>query len=85
MKTEQNDITNNSTPPIQFNLRLRSIKSSQQTFARLIRAFGKGEIEEKPFKSLIWALNCYSGYLKLNTEDELLSKLKDIEKSMEKK
>jgi len=68
---------------LDFDLRLRSTKSTRQSFARILRGYARGEIDEQTFKSLVWALNQYTGLLKLQTEEDLIKRMDEIEKQME--
>ena len=70
---------------IGFDLKLNNIKSSQKTFSKILQGFSNGTIEEKTYKSLIWGMSLFLPYMKLNAEQDILDRLKEIEKSMEKK
>ncbi|MEX2443327.1 MAG: hypothetical protein WD492_06970 [Alkalispirochaeta sp.] len=80
---EQNaKLTNGTLPParpVPFDLRLRSLKSSRQSLARILRAWGRGEIDEATAKTACWLLSMYLGYLKAGVEEDIERQLKELE------
>ena len=63
-----------------FQLRLRSIRSSRQTYARICRERGKGTLDEKVYRSLLYGLNGYLAFLKLEKEEDLEVRITALEK-----
>jgi len=72
------------TPRLPFNLRLRSTKSAKNTMARLAKSFAKGEISEEVFKTLIYFMQQYLGYLKQEDNIDLLCRIEAIERILAK-
>lgn len=70
--------------PIPFSLRLRSIKSSRQTLARLIREWGRGNITEADAKTATYLLNILLGYHRAGLEESVELQLADLKKRITK-
>ena len=87
-KNEQNDDDEGQTLPpaagkgLGFDLRLRSLNSSRQTLARLIREYGRGAIPQDVFKDLVWAMSQFLGYLKESQTQDLEARLAALEASL---
>ena len=73
----------NQAQGVGFQLRLRTIKSAKNSFARLIREFAAGHVDDKVFRSLVYGLSGFINMLKLQLETNLEEKLKAIEKKLE--
>jgi hypothetical protein len=74
------------TPPaLEFDLRLRTLKSSKNTFARLMRERARGTIDDGLFRSLIWAMSIFIGYLRLDAEQGLEDRLRAIEDLLQRR
>ena len=82
MSVSQNDTATSEGPRIPFDLRLRSLKSSRQTHARLLREYARGTIDEPTYKALIWGLSNYLSYLRAEREQELERRLDAIEERL---
>lgn len=65
--------------PIPFDLRLRSLKCSRQTLARILRSWARGEIDESTAKTGTWLFSMYLGYLKAGLEEDIEWQLKKLE------
>jgi hypothetical protein len=72
----------NTARGLGFRLRLRSIKSAKNSFARLLREFAEGNIDEKIFRSLVYGLSGYISILKLQLETQVEDRLREIEKKI---
>lgn len=73
-QTKHNDGTG-----VPLTLRLRSPKATRQTFARIIREYGRGNLDERLYKSLVWGLSQYLGAFKIERELEIEKRLEEIE------
>lgn len=89
MKDENNTVVSpperNETrqgDPIPFPLRLRSVQSTRQTFARVLREYGRGTISEPIYKSIVYGLSQYQSYLRLEADMELEKRLEAIEEHL---
>ncbi len=58
-------------PRLPFVLRLRSLKASRQTHARILREYAKGTIDTETYRAVVWGLNNYLAYLKAEQAEEL--------------
>ena len=65
-------------------MRLKNLKASRLSFARLIKSRAKGEIQDSTFRSLVWSLGLYIGYLKVENEIQLEERIKTIEKTLKR-
>lgn len=70
-------------PRIGFDLRLRSLKSSRQTLARVLREYGRGTIDDATYRGLVWGLNNFLGYLRESGAEELEVRLKTLEAKLD--
>lgn len=70
------------SPRLPFDLRLRSLKSSRQSLARILRAWGRGEISEQVAKTSTWLMSMFLAYLKESTSEELEARLAGIERKL---
>ena len=62
---EQNIAEAEGGPPRRtgFDLRLRTLKSTRQTFARVLREYARGNMDEGTYRALVWGLSQFiSGY-----------------------
>lgn len=66
-------------------MRLKSLKSSRLSFARLIKSRAAGGISDSLFRSLVWSLGLYIGYLKIENEIQLEDRIRKIEKILREK
>ncbi|MCF7939506.1 MAG: hypothetical protein K9L68_12975 [Spirochaetales bacterium] len=66
-----------------YALRLRNLKCSKQSFARLLRAYSRGEISQEFYKDLIYGLSQYAHYLKMHSEQEILERLEKLEEKQQ--
>lgn len=66
------------------NLRLRTVKSSRQSFARILRAYAKGELDDTIFKAMVNGLNVYLSYLKTESEQTIEVRLTALEESLKR-
>ena len=71
-------------PVLPFQLRLRSLKSTRQTFARLLREYGKGRVPESLYKNLIWGLGGLITAFKEEREESTAKKLEAVEERLER-
>ena len=79
----QNEVGKNTSPPIFFALRLRSLKSTRQSMARVLREYGKGTISQQVYKDLIYGISQFSALLKTEKEFDIESRLLQIEEVIE--
>ena len=70
--------TAGSTP----SLRLGSTKSTRQTLARIIRAYGKGTLEEGLYKGLVYGLSHYLAYLRFESDMRIEERIDELEKRL---
>ena len=77
--TTKNKSTNSGTPPVPFNIRLGTIKSTRSTFARVIRAYADGTISDQIAKNLSWMIGQYTNILKLENEQDNEERLLALE------
>ena len=84
MSTEQKNNQGNDPPSplIGFDLRLGNIKSTKNSFSRVLRFYARGLIEERTFKSLVWGLSQYTNVLKMYTEQDITERLEKLEASL---
>jgi len=83
IETKNKNLT--PSPPVPFDMRLGSLRSSRQTLARLIREWGKGTISEESAKTGTWLMSAYLGFLKLESSEDIEKRLAAIEKALERK
>ncbi|SIP92997.1 hypothetical protein SAMN05920897_101319 [Alkalispirochaeta americana] len=78
--TEQNNRKQSRGVP--FALRLRSVASTRQTFARVLREYARGTISQDEYRQLVWGLSQYLGALRLEKESEIEDRLQEIEERL---
>jgi len=79
MAKELEKITDPPPDVLGFNLRLRTLKSSKNTFAKLMRERAAGRMDDGLFRSLIWSMSVYIGFLRLETEQNINDRLDALE------
>ncbi|MDC7220807.1 MAG: hypothetical protein PQJ59_12805 [Spirochaetales bacterium] len=82
LQKSETDVMASPQKRLDYDLRLRSIRSTKQSFARLCRSYARGEIEQEVFKTMVWALSQYTGLLKLSNEEEILKRLEILEEKL---
>ena len=81
--SERNSNSKNDTPaPLPFTLRLRSLKSTRQSMARVLREYGKGNISQKIYRDLIYGISQFAFLLKTEKEAEIETRLQAVEESI---
>ena len=78
-KVNETEKSNQGETPLCFDLRLRSLKSARQSYARLIRERARGNVPDKDFKSILWGLNGLLAYLKAESEEDFEIRLQALE------
>jgi len=69
----------NQSRGVPFTLRLRSVTSTRQTFARVLREYARGTIGQDEYRQLVWGLSQYLGALRLEKDTEIEARLQEIE------
>lgn len=70
------------TPSLDFNLRLASLKSARQSVARIVREYGKGRVDEKLYKGVLYGLQTLLAFQKAEAEHEIERRLEEIEQAI---
>lgn len=63
-------------------LRLSTPEASRKTYARILRAFNIGELDEGKFRALVYGLSHYLEYWKFEKDLQIESRLKAIEEKL---
>lgn len=66
-------------PRVPFNLRLGSLKSTRQTFARILRAYAAGTIDQDSFKAMVYGLGGFLAVFKAEVDGDFDDRLTAIE------
>jgi hypothetical protein len=72
------------SPRLPFQPRLRSLKSSRQTLARIVREWGKGTISNEDGKTAAWLLNMLLAYFKAAETEEFETRLQELDRKLSK-
>jgi hypothetical protein len=64
-------------------LRLNSLENSRRTYARLLRAYFNGEIEQQKFRDLVYGFSTFIGMWKLQQAEELAERIDRIEEALQ--
>lgn len=72
-------IRTNTAVPAPFSLRLRSLKSSRQTLARIVREHARGNLDRDTFKDLVYGMSHLLSYMKTEKELDVEARLEAIE------
>ena len=87
-KNEQNDDDEGLTLPhvpgkgLGFDLRLRSLTSSRQSLARLLREHSRGTVPPALYRDLVWGMSQFLGYLKESQAQDLETRLSALETAL---
>ena len=73
-----------SGTPLAFSLRLRSLTSARQSVARLVREYGRGNVDYATYKGLLYGLQTLLSFMKAEREYQIEEKLDRIIDQMEK-
>lgn len=79
----QDDTGVDEARPVPFSLRLASVKSTRQSFARIIRAYGKGLIEREVFRDLVYSLSSFAVLLKMETDGDIDKQLAELQREVD--
>jgi len=77
-KPDNGTVGSGGPPP----LRLTTLKSSKTSFARVIKAYAEGTLDEKTYRNLVWALGVFIAYLKAESEQEIIKRIEALEEVM---
>lgn len=80
---EQNNTDHNGAGGGTPSLRLGSVKSTRQTLARLIRAYGRGEIDERTYKAILYGASHLLSAFRLEIDSSIETRLSEIEQRLE--
>ena len=59
-------------------LRLNTFENARRSFARVLRAFYDGKLDEAKYKATVYGLSQYLGYVRLGEEIKATKKLDEI-------
>ena len=60
-------------------LRLNTVENARRTFARLLRAYDKDEIEPQKFRNLCFGFATFLSFFKCETELEIVNRMAALE------
>jgi len=66
-------------------LRLRSATSTRQTFASVLRAYGRGEIPQDVYRQLVWGLSQFLSAFRLERDLAIEERLDAIEAAIDRR
>lgn len=64
---------------VPLTLRLRSPTSTRQTLARVIREYGRGNLDRDMYKDLVWGISQFLGAFRIERDLEIEKRLQEIE------
>lgn len=64
---------------VPWDLRLKTLSSSRATFARIVRGYANGLLDEGTYKNLAYGLGLFLAYLKTEREDTFEARLSALE------
>lgn len=77
--TKQEDSGELRKRPIPFAFRLASVKSARQSMSRLIREYGKGNIDRDAMRDCVYAISHLSNLLKMEHDSDLDKRIEELE------